>query len=115
MKAVAPIMIFCCSAASRHVPAPQGYVEAAQTFQQESMTQPGIDLAAITDRMEIRKAVQSGNVEEAIERVNDLNPEVCTMPSSQLGETYVFHPLSYHVTDTAFLILARIDESENDH
>ena len=53
----------------------QGYVEAAQTFQQESLTQPGIDLAAITDRMEIRKAVQSGNVEEAIERVNDLNPE----------------------------------------
>ena len=52
-------------------------MEAAQTFQQESMTQPGIDLAAITDRVEIRKAVQSGNVEEAIERVNDLNPEVC--------------------------------------
>jgi len=62
--------------------APQGYVEAAQKFQQESMTQPGIDLAAITDRMEIRKAVQSGNVEEAIERVNDLNPEV-QIPSVQ--------------------------------
>lgn len=57
----------------------QGYVEAAQTFQQESLTQPGIDLAAITDRMEIRKAVQSGNVEEAIERVNDLNPEAGTI------------------------------------
>ena len=51
-------------------------MEAAQTFQQESLTQPGRDRAAITDRMEIRKAVQSGNVEEAIERVNDLNPEV---------------------------------------
>lgn len=54
----------------------QGYVEAAQTFEKESGTQPGVDLGAITDRMEIRKAVQSGNVEEAIERVNDLNPEV---------------------------------------
>ncbi len=51
-------------------------MEAAQTFEKESGTQPGIDLGAITDRMEIRKAVQSGNVEEAIERVNDLNPEV---------------------------------------
>lgn len=51
-------------------------MDSALTFQQESLTQPGIDLAAITDRMEIRKAVQSGNVEEAIERVNDLNPEV---------------------------------------
>lgn len=54
----------------------QGYVEAAQTFEKESGTLPGIDLGAITDRMEIRKAVQSGNVEEAIERVNDFNPEV---------------------------------------
>ncbi len=61
----------------------QGYVEAAHTFEKESGTPPGVDLGAITDRMEIRKAVQSGNVEEAIERVNDLNPEVsishCTL------------------------------------
>jgi len=54
---------------------PQGYVEAAQVFEAESATAPGVDLGAITDRMEIRKAVQSGNMEEAIERVNDLNPQ----------------------------------------
>ena len=54
----------------------QGYVKAAQMFEQESGTPPGIDLGSITDRMEIRRAVQSGNVEEAIEKVNDLNPEV---------------------------------------
>ena len=46
-------------------------------FEAESATAPGVDLGAITDRMEIRKAVQSGNMEEAIERVNDLNPQVC--------------------------------------
>ncbi|XP_027362949.1 protein GID8 homolog isoform X4 [Abrus precatorius] len=34
-----------------------------------------IDLATITDRMAVKKAVQSGNVEDAIEKVNDLNPE----------------------------------------
>ena len=55
---------------------PQGYVEAAESFQKESNTKPGVDLAAITDRMEIRKAVQSGDIQNAIERVNDLNPEV---------------------------------------
>lgn len=54
----------------------QGYVEAAESFSKESNTQPGVDLAAITDRMEIRKAVQSGDIQDAIERVNDLNPEV---------------------------------------
>lgn len=35
-----------------------------------------MDLATITDRMAVKKAVQSGNVEDAIEKVNDLNPEV---------------------------------------
>jgi hypothetical protein len=35
-----------------------------------------IDLATITDRMEVKKAVQSGNVQEAIEKINDLNPTV---------------------------------------
>jgi len=35
-----------------------------------------IDLATITDRMAVKKAVQNGNVEDAIEKVNDLNPEV---------------------------------------
>ena len=44
-------------------------------FEAESATAPGVDLGAITDRMEIRKAVQSGNMEEATERVNDLNPQ----------------------------------------
>lgn len=54
----------------------QGYVEAARLFEKESGTPPCVELSAITDRMEIRKAVQSGNIDEAIERVNDLNPEV---------------------------------------
>jgi hypothetical protein len=35
-----------------------------------------MDLAAITDRMEIRRAVQRGDVEAAVERVNDLDPEI---------------------------------------
>ncbi|GBG68578.1 hypothetical protein CBR_g3123 [Chara braunii] len=54
----------------------EGYVDAAERFQQESGTQPEIDLATITDRMTVRRAVQSGNVEDAIYRVNDLNPEI---------------------------------------
>jgi hypothetical protein len=45
-------------------------------LEQESGTAPGVELGSITDRMEIRKAVQSGQVEEAIDKVNDMNPEV---------------------------------------
>lgn len=45
-------------------------------FESESGTAPGVQLSTIMDRMEIRKAVQAGQVEEAIDKVNDLNPEV---------------------------------------
>ena len=41
---------------------PQGYVDAARVFERESGTAPGVDLDKITDRMEIRKALQGGDV-----------------------------------------------------
>ncbi|KAK8941576.1 hypothetical protein KSP40_PGU012223 [Platanthera guangdongensis] len=63
----------------------EGYVEAAEKFRMESGTQPEIDLATITDRMAVKKAVQSGNVQDAIEKVNDLNPEsiLCVLEIQQ--------------------------------
>ncbi|XP_010533884.1 PREDICTED: glucose-induced degradation protein 8 homolog isoform X1 [Tarenaya hassleriana] len=54
----------------------EGHVDAAEKFQMESGTKPETDIATITDRMAVKKAVQSGNVEDAIEKVNDLNPEI---------------------------------------
>ncbi|KAI4312139.1 hypothetical protein MLD38_036985 [Melastoma candidum] len=54
----------------------EGYVEAAEKFQKESGAEPDMDLGTIADRMAVKKAVQCGNVEDAIEKVNDLNPEI---------------------------------------
>ena len=55
----------------------EGYVDAARQFERESGTSdPTVDLDSIKDRMLIRRAVQKGEVEEAIDRVNDLNPEI---------------------------------------
>ena len=34
------------------------------------------DLSTIQERMNVRTAVESGNIDEAIEKVNDLDPEV---------------------------------------
>ncbi|KAL4568133.1 hypothetical protein LXL04_023735 [Taraxacum kok-saghyz] len=51
----------------------EGCVDAAEKFRMECGTE---HLATITDRMAVKKAVQSGNVEDAIEKVNDLNPEI---------------------------------------
>ncbi|XP_020242136.1 glucose-induced degradation protein 8 homolog isoform X2 [Asparagus officinalis] len=53
----------------------EGYADAAEKFRIESGTEH-IDLATITDRMAVKKALQSGNVQDAIEKVNDLNPEI---------------------------------------
>lgn len=52
----------------------EGYKEAAEKFQQECGTSPGIDLRSISDRMATRVAIQRGDVQAAIERANDLNP-----------------------------------------
>nr|KAJ0228316.1 hypothetical protein LSAT_V11C100042060 [Lactuca sativa] len=46
----------------------------------ESGTEQDIDLATITDRMAVKKAVQSGNIEDAIEKVNYLNLEIEEAP-----------------------------------
>ncbi|KAJ1656398.1 hypothetical protein IWQ61_004022 [Dispira simplex] len=54
----------------------EGYKDAAEKFSQECGLQPGEDLETTQERMRIRFAVQAGNIEEAIERVNDLNPEI---------------------------------------
>eukprot|EP00002_Diphylleia_rotans_P036016 TRINITY_DN789_c0_g2_i1.p1 TRINITY_DN789_c0_g2~~TRINITY_DN789_c0_g2_i1.p1 ORF type:complete len:227 (-),score=73.36 TRINITY_DN789_c0_g2_i1:296-976(-) len=54
----------------------EGYKEAAELFQQESGTEPGVDLESITDRMAVRACVQSGNIEEAVAKVNDMDPDI---------------------------------------
>ncbi|KAJ3056680.1 hypothetical protein HK097_005081 [Rhizophlyctis rosea] len=57
----------------------EGYKDAAEKFSEESRIPPTIDLASIEDRMNIRNAVQAGDIEDAIERVNDLDPEILDM------------------------------------
>jgi len=54
----------------------EGYKDAAEKFQKESGTEPEIDLNSIANRMAIRNAIQSGNIEEGIHRVNKLNCEI---------------------------------------
>ena len=61
----------------------EGYKSAAEEFSQEANLTPPVDFESIESRMEIRDALQRGDVEEAIMRVNELNPEVnCIILSS---------------------------------
>ena len=64
----------------------EGYKSAAEEFSQEANLTPPVDFESIESRMDIREALQRGDVEDAITRVNDLNPEVCLL----LFEGYTF-------------------------
>ncbi|KAG2211319.1 hypothetical protein INT46_009221 [Mucor plumbeus] len=54
----------------------EGYKDAAEQFSSESGLAPTVDLQSIQERMDIRHAIQSGDVDTAIDLVNDLNPEI---------------------------------------
>ncbi|KDR84894.1 hypothetical protein GALMADRAFT_83038 [Galerina marginata CBS 339.88] len=54
----------------------EGYKSAAEEFSQEAHLTPPVDFESIESRMDIREALQRGDVEDAITRVNDLNPEI---------------------------------------
>lgn len=57
----------------------EGYKEAAENFARESGMTSVPDFESIQNRMTVRNAIQRGDIVEAIERVNDLNPEVSPM------------------------------------
>lgn len=54
----------------------EGYLDAAKQFEEESGTPAGVDLNSAADRMHIRTALEKGQIEDAIEQINDLNPEI---------------------------------------
>ena len=73
----------------------EGYKVSAEEFSQEAGLSPPVDFESIEGRMNIREALQRGDVEDAITRVNDLNPEVCPsswLPFAPKGEMIIpFH------------------------
>ncbi|KAJ3553277.1 hypothetical protein NP233_g12682 [Leucocoprinus birnbaumii] len=64
----------------------EGYKSAAEEFSQEADLTPPVDFESIESRMDIREALQRGDVEDAITRVNELNPEVSNQVCLQTGE-----------------------------
>lgn len=54
-----------------------GYPAAAKRFAVEANIQPKADIGSIQERVEIRNAIHSGDIQTAIEKINELNPQVC--------------------------------------
>ncbi|KAJ2723688.1 hypothetical protein GGI07_002483 [Coemansia sp. Benny D115] len=72
----------------------EGYKDAAEKFSEESGLHTNVDLGSIEERMQIRFAVQSGDIKAAIERVNDLNPDLL-----DLDPRLYFHLQQQHLIE----------------
>ncbi|KAI9821714.1 MAG: hypothetical protein M1827_002295 [Pycnora praestabilis] len=60
----------------------EGYPSAAKKFASEANIQPGADVDSIQERVEIRNAIHGGDIQRAIERINELNPQILDRNSS---------------------------------
>lgn len=62
----------------------EGYPAAAEKFAQETNLPGPVDHESIRERVRVRSAIHSGNVKEAIQMVNEIDPEVSlpNLPSS---------------------------------
>ena len=80
----------------------EGFKEAVLSFQKESGVEPGVDMAMLDDQIKIRGAIESGAIQEAVELVNDIDPEVLdTNPS-----------LFFHLQQQQLLELIRDGKTE---
>lgn len=54
----------------------EGFRETAQQFQSETGIDPGLDQSIMDSQIKIRQAIENGNVQSAVESINDLNSEI---------------------------------------
>jgi hypothetical protein len=55
----------------------EGYPRAAEKFAKEANIQLPLEEESIQSRVEIRQAIHAGDIDTAITKINDLNPQVC--------------------------------------
>jgi len=60
----------------------EGYPSAAKKFAMEANIQPPIEEESILPRVEIRNAIHAGDMEKAINKINDLNPSILDLDPS---------------------------------
>ncbi|CAD5312385.1 unnamed protein product [Arabidopsis thaliana] len=56
----------------------EGYLEAVEKFQKESGTKQTaeVGVASISDRLAVKRDIESGDLEDAVEKLNAINPEI---------------------------------------
>lgn len=89
-----------------------GYPAAAKKFALEANIQPKADVDSIQERVDIRTAIHSGDIQAAIEKINELNPQVRTfnfiLPPIHTPLVARIIPVSCTTHNT----LSRVDEKQ---
>jgi hypothetical protein len=73
----------------------EGYPDSARKFAMEANIKQKPEDESIRIRVLIRHAIHSGDIQTAIEHINELNPEVCTSYASHQLHIISPHPLFY--------------------
>jgi hypothetical protein len=60
----------------------EGYPRAAEKFAKEANLRVPLEEGSIQLRVEIRRAIHAGDIDTAITKINDLNPQVSYHPPS---------------------------------
>lgn len=71
----------------------EGYPRAAEKFAKEANIQLPLEEESIQSRVEIRRSIHAGDIDNAITKINDLNPQVC-IPCSLLSYLAGLYPVS---------------------
>jgi glucose-induced degradation protein 8 len=72
----------------------EGYPSAAQKFATEANIKPKADLESIKERVEIRDLIHRGDLQTAIEKINEVNPQV-RVPLQRRTCSTIHHFLCY--------------------
>lgn len=54
----------------------EGFKDAVLSFKVESGVEPGVEMGILDDQIKIRQAVEGGSIQDAVELVNDIDPEI---------------------------------------
>ncbi len=60
----------------------EGFKDAVLAFQSETNLNPGINMSMVEDQIKIREAIEAGRIQDAVELVNDVDPEILDTNSS---------------------------------
>jgi hypothetical protein len=80
----------------------EGFKDAVLAFQSESGIEPGFNMAIMDDQIKIREAVEAGRIQNAVELVNEVDPEILDTNSK----------LYFHLQQQQLLELIRAGDVE---